>query len=134
MHAKARPAVAGGVVEAKRDFERWRRNRKRRRPIPERLWRLAAKVALVEGVHATARQLRLNPTRLKGRVETLRQDQAAEVWPRFVELPGLAVAPVACECILEAEDLAGRKLRVHLKGEATRQATALSQLLWRDEG
>lgn len=134
MHAKARPAVAGGVLEAKRGFERWRRSRKRRRRIPERLWRLAAKVASVHGVHPTARQLRLNPTRLKAWVETVRQDQAAELPPRFVELPGLAVAPVACECILEAEDLAGRKLRVHLKGEATTQAAALSQLLWRDEG
>lgn len=134
MHAKARPAVAGGVVEAKRGFERWRRGRKRRRPIPERLWRLAAKVASVHGVHATARQLRLNPTRLRAWMETLRQDQAAEVSPRFVELPGLEAAHGACECILEAEDLAGRKLRIHLKGEATRQAAALGQLLWRAEG
>ncbi len=134
MHAKARSAVAGRVFEAKRGFERWRRNQKRRRPIPERLWRLAAKAASVHGVHLTARQLRLNPTKLKAWVQRLRQDEAVEVSSGFMELPGLAVAPVACECILEVEDLAGRKLRIHLKGEATKQAAALGQLLWRDEG
>ena len=133
MGTKATPAVAGDMAEAKRGFERWRRGGKRRGRIPDPLWQMAINAASVHGVHTTARRLRLNPTRLKEQLQTLAQDRATEDGPRFVELswPGAALAP---ECILESEDRAGRKLRIHLKGSATAQAASLGRMLWTGEG
>jgi len=133
MDIQKTPAVAGDMAEAKRSFERWRRSGKRRGRIPAPLWQMAVDVASIHGVHTTARRLRLNPTRLKGQMQTLAEGRASEGGPRFVELPwpGAALAP---ECILEAEDPAGRKLRIHLKGSATAQAASLGRMLWTGEG
>jgi hypothetical protein len=121
MGIKATPAVAGDLAEAKRGFERWRRGGKRRGRIPEPLWQIAVDAASIHGVHTTARRLGLNATRLKEWMQTLAQGRASEGAPRFVELswPGAALVP---ECILEAEDRAGRKLRIQLKGSATAQS------------
>jgi len=132
MQTKARPAISRELAEAKRGFDRWRRSRKRRRPIPEELWQMAVEAAMVHGVQPTARRLRLNPTKLKEWVQTLAQGQASQPKTRFVELPWREAAPVS-ECILEAEDQAGKKLRIHLKGGATAQAAALGRMLWRGE-
>jgi len=133
MYTKTKHTSAGQLAEAKRGFDRWRRGRKRRGRIPDRLWRMAAEAASIHGVHVTARQLRLNPTRLKEQVDALGQTQGPEETPGFVEFPWMGAVPVP-ECILEAEDQVGRKLRVHLKGSATAQATALGRMLWGSQG
>jgi hypothetical protein len=133
METKRTRGSAGELGRAKRSFEQWRRSRGRREPIPERLWRMAVEAAAVGGVYATARRLRLNPTRLKGRMQAAGQGQAWEEGPRFVELPFVGAPPLP-ECILEAEDQSGTKLRIHLKGGATAQAVSLGRMLWREEG
>lgn len=133
MGTRATGAVAGELAEVKRGFDQWRRSRQRERRIPEPLWRMAVKAAARHGVQATARRLGLNSTRLKQWVERLAPVEAEEDQSRFVELPWLGTAPIA-ECILEAEDQAGRKLRIHLKGGAAAQAAALGRLLWKGEG
>ena len=131
MGAKATGMGAGQLAEAKRGFDQWRRSRRRGREIPEPLWLLAVKAAASHGVRATARRLGLNATRLKQWAQRLAPVDA-EQDQRFVELPWLGAAPMA-ECILEAEDQAGRKLRIHLKGPATAQANSLGRLLWKGE-
>ena len=132
MDTQATPAVAGDMAEAKRSFERWRRGGKRRGRIPEPLWRMAAEAASIHGLHATARRLRLNATRLKEQMRRFARSPASEGEPRFVELPwsGAAWTP---ECILEAEDRTGKKLRIQLKGPATAQAASLGRMLWTGE-
>ena len=130
MHTKTKHPSAGELAQVKQGFDRWRRqHRKGRRRIPDCLWRMAAKAASVHGVHATARELRLNSTRLKEQLHAFGQGQSPEETPGFVEFPWMGAAPVP-ECILEAEDQTGRKLRVHLKGSATAQAASLGQMLW----
>jgi hypothetical protein len=52
--------------------------------------------------------------------------------PGFVEFPWMSAAPVP-ECILEAEDGDGHKLRIHLKGEAISQVASLGRMLWGSE-
>jgi hypothetical protein len=91
---------------------------------------MAVGAAAVHGVYATARRLRLNPTTLKKRMPIGNERRVANDATRFVELPWVGMPPVP-ECILEAEDQAGRKLRIHLKGGATAQAETLGRLLWR---
>jgi hypothetical protein len=130
MDAKATPTVAGELAEAKRGFEQWRRSRKQKRRIPERLWRMAVKAAAVHGVSRTARWLGLNPTRLKQRMDAPVPDEVSQEGPRFVEWPW-PVAAATAECLLEAEDQRGNKLRIHLKGEATAQAVSLGRMLWK---
>jgi hypothetical protein len=93
---------------------------------------MAVKAALIQGVQSTARRLGLNATRLQKQVQRLAPAQAAEDASSFVELPWLGAAPIP-ECILEAEDHSGRKLRIHLKGPATAQAASLGRLLWTGE-
>jgi hypothetical protein len=130
MHTKTKHSSGGELSQVKQGFDRWRRqHQKRRRRIPDYLWRMAAKAASVHGVYATARELRLNSTRLKEQLHAFGQGQSSEETPGFVEFPWTGVAPVP-ECILEAEDQTGRKLRVHLKGSATAQAASLGQMLW----
>lgn len=133
MKTKAKPPLAGKLTEARRGFDQWRRGRDRLGPIPEHLWKMAAEAAAIHGVRATARRLRLNATKLKKWVQTLAQGQASKDEARFVEVPWLGPTAVP-ECILEAEDPVGKKLRIHLKGEATSQAVSLGRMLWSEAG
>jgi hypothetical protein len=87
MNSKPKPALTGELAEAKRGFERWRRNPKRQRQIPDRLWRMAARAAAIHGVQSTARWLGLNSARLKQRVDQFAQEEASPQGPRFLELP-----------------------------------------------
>ena len=133
MEMQTTPTVAGDMAEAKRSFERWRRGGKRRGRIPKPLWQMATDAASIHGLHTTARRLRLNATKLKEQMRRLAGSLASEGEPRFVELPWPGVAP-APECILEAEDRTGKKLRIQLKGSATAQAVSLGRILWTGEG
>jgi len=132
MGTKATGRVAGELAEAKRGFDQWRRSRSRGRQIPEPLWRMAVKAAARYGVQSTARRLGLNSTRLQKQVQRLAPAQAGQDPCGFVELSWPGAASLA-ECILEAEDHSGRKLRIHLKGPATAQAASLGRLLWTGE-
>ena len=132
MAARATGGNAGELAEVKRGFEQWRRSGQRGRRIPEALWRMAVKVAARHGVQATARRLGLNATRLQKQVRRFAPTQAAEDQSGFVELRWPGAAPIP-ECLLEAEDHAGRKLRIHLKGAATAEAAALGRMLWTGE-
>ena len=132
MGTKTMGSVGGELAEVKRGFDQWRRSRQRGRRIPEPLWLLAVKAASRYGVQSTARRLGLNATRLQKQVQRLAPSQAAQEPAGFVELrwPG---ADCPAECILEADGQSGRKLRIHLKGPATAQATSLGRLLWTGE-
>ena len=132
MDANATIRGTRGLREAERCFNHWRRSREGRGRIPEHLWQMAVSTAAVHGVYATARRLRLNPTALKKRTLSEQKENATNDTPQFLEFPWLGTVPAA-ECILEAEDQAGRKLRIHLKGGATAQAFSLGRMLWRDE-
>jgi hypothetical protein len=83
-------------------------------------------------VELTAGTLCLDLQRLKRWVEKLGKNgetAEAEAVP-FVELPPLNFGP-ASECTLELEEPSGRKLRIVLRGPATRQAVELGDMLRR---
>ena len=48
----------------------------------------------------------------------------------FVELAPPVVSSGLAECLLEVENAAGAKMRIHLQGVAVADLTALSQSLW----
>ena len=98
----------------------WRRTRKPRSRIPQRLWEQAVKLAAKHGLHRTARTLKLDYYSLKKRTEAAEGRREGN-GPAFLELPP-ALAAVQ-ECVIELEDGAV-SLRVHLKGySATEVAT-----------
>ena len=125
-------------------FERWRRTRKARSPIPESLWASAVKLAGTYGIHRTARALRVDYYALKKRVEgeSLAEKRAdgapaatasrGTAGATFLELPSPAW-PGCGECTLELEDAGGAKLRAHLKGFAAPDLVALSRSFWGSE-
>ena len=121
------------LEEARRRFDKWRKRCSNYGRIPYDLWDLAASVAAVCGVERTAARLRLDEGRLRQWMCSLGEDaesadsaQAAQ----FVELPSLDHGPEP-ECVLELEEPSGRKLRIALKGAATRHALELGRMLRR---
>ena len=113
-------------------FERWRETRKVRSRIPESLWTSAVKMAKAYGINRTARALRVDYYSLKERVEG--EASSSGVSKRntsssFVELAAPAIAST-CECLLELEDVAGAKMRIHLKGVEVPDLAALSRSFW----
>ena len=134
-------SMATSLQEAKRRFARWRRSRHGQGRIPSELWIIAAKAAAGHGIDETACQLGLNRPRLKHWVHVLgcvgvegagREGEAASGGAQFLELPPLGLASGG-ECTIELEDKSGRKVRILLKGPATREAVALGRMLWRGE-
>ena len=116
-------------------FERWRETRKVRSRIPESLWTSAVKMARAYGINRTARALRVDYYSLKERVESEASSSSASersTSSTFVELTAPAIAST-CECLVELEDVAGAKMRIHLKGVEVPDLAALSRNFWNAE-
>lgn len=94
--------------------------------LPEPLWAGAAELATRYGVHRIARELHLDYTGLKKRVqqrEQPKQKRAVSATPTFLELVGPSAAVAGCR--VEVESAHGT-LRLDLPAVAT---TELAQLL-----
>ena len=105
------------LSEVHRQFERWRKDRRRGTRIPEDLWQAAADVSREVGVSKTAQELRLDYYKLRRRVEAqFEASPRAQAPPEggFLEIP--LGAPTLPECVLEIEDPRGARLRVSSKG------------------
>ncbi len=120
------------LSDARRQFERWRRSRKRGTRIPEALWRAAAEAGQEHGVSKTAQALRLDYYALKERVE-LAPEKRSTAKPsseiKFLEIP-LGAPSERPECILEFEDGQRARLRVELQGSALAELETVARALW----
>lgn len=114
-------------------FARWRQTRQVGTRIPEPLWQLASQLAADCGVSRTATLLGLDYYALRRRMESVVSSappaQHAVEQPAFVELPGSTLASVG-EYVLEFENAAGCKLRVHCQGGGVPDLVALGRSLW----
>lgn len=112
------------LEKTRQRLERWRQTHPAKSRIPERLWDAAARMAERYGVACTASVLRLDYYRLKRRTEQnafhRSETPSAATRTTFLELPvpvqTAAAVPTAAECVVELEDGAGAKMRIHLKG------------------
>jgi hypothetical protein len=133
MNARKTAEVPADVEAVRRRFEQWRQTRKAGTPIPESLWAAAVRLAGRYGISRTARTLRVGYCALQERVERETACPAASSptlrEPAFVELP-VPLPPGTGECLLEWEDGAGAKMRVHLQGVAAPDLVALSRSFW----
>lgn len=136
------------LEKTRQRFERWRQTSPAKSRIPETLWNAAAKMAERYGVARTASVLRLDYYRLKKRLDQ-KAAQGAEAAPAaakttFLQLPAsgpvlpaadrpASIPLVTAECVVELEDGAGAKMRIHLKGAETFDLAALSRSFWSAE-
>jgi hypothetical protein len=100
-------------------------------PIPEPLWTLATQLAERFGVCQTASTLKLDYYGLKRRLSESSSVGAGQP-AAFLELSSAPPAATG-ECIIECENSAGARLRIHLKGIAMPDLAALSRSLWSAE-
>ena len=110
-------------------FEYWRQTRKKRCPIPEKLWQAAESLYPEYSLYHISKALRLNYTDLKQRFE---QKQSAFIPPsihpsEFIELNIDSPIPPA-ECLVEMEDPYGAKMRMQVKGGARLDLIELGKL------
>ena len=123
--------LALGLTQVEPALAAWRRQRRHREAIPERLWRLIVPLARAHGVSPVAQALGLNYTTLKER--TLLGQTAAPATNRpgsFLEVPVLGW-PAAAACSLELEDAQGTKLTLRLASSEPSAVLSLAQELWR---
>jgi hypothetical protein len=120
------------LERVRKRFERWRGRRKPPTRIPDSLWAAAVEMAGTYGLYRTARALPVEYYSLKKRVaqESVAARGSPEPVPgaTFVELP--PVPTDTCDCMLELEDPAGSKMRVHLKAATPPDLTALCRSFW----
>lgn len=150
MRSKGRGVEPARFEAVRRRFELWRRTRRGRARIPERLWTSAVKLAATYGLCRTARTLRLDYNALKRRVESAgvndssvgptskrktrtrsrsnARKSARDSAMTFVELPPLERLG-APECIVELEHPRGAKMQIRLTGRQSPEVvTAVSQV------
>lgn len=127
---RKRGEVPAGLLRLERQFARWRKSRKPGQRIPGRLWQAAAKLAEKYGLNQTATVLNLDYYSLKKHVD--RPSAGAASGTAFLELPSAPMAH-ASECVIEFEDGAGARLRMHLKGTEVPDVLALGRSFWNAE-
>lgn len=112
-----------------RRFAVWRAKRRPGQRIPKSPWKSAANAAAQYGLSRTALLLKLDYYSLQNHIEDA---SSASTQAAFIEL---APAPLLAmnECSIEWEDVAGARLRVHLKGHGTPDLLALNRDFWNAE-
>lgn len=119
--------LPAAIENLRQRVNRWRENRKKHGPMPEKLWLEAVRLAQEYGVYAISRPVGLEYATLKRRSqETPVSDEPCP--PTFVEV---AVRPPSRheQCMVEMERPDGGKMRVRLSGQA--DLVALSDSFWR---
>lgn len=114
---EAAPELTVRLEETRRRFEEWRSTRLTKGcPIPPELWAAAVSCAAESTAYRTAQVLGLDSGKLKRKMSPATK-RSKKRSPAFVELLPASRAPLA-ECVLEIENRAGSRLRIHLKGTA----------------
>jgi len=115
------------LEKAQEQFTIWRKTRKKRGSIPEKLWNVAISLAETYTIHQISKGLNLNHTVLKDRVEATRMMPSGELnQPTFIELPPMASGEVS----LELEHKTGGKMKIHVKGHTDINLVLLAQTFW----
>jgi len=121
------------LLDVEEQFRSWRRDRKRGEKIPIELWQSAVELTGQYSLDDISAALALDYGRLEKRVEAVshRQtcpsgDAAAASDRRFMEVGTLSTS-YPDECTVEVEDGAGKKLKMHLRGDGCAQAFEIAR-------
>jgi len=109
-------------------FEKWRKQRKRRGPIPAELWKAATSLTKEYSIYTIAKYLHLNFKELKRQMK--KADDAAEgaASLSFIEMDMIAPQGVS-ECLIEMEKPDGAKMKICCKGNCP-DMVGLSEAFW----
>jgi hypothetical protein len=130
MPRKHHLVPAQSLSEVKEQFKTWRRTRKSLRPIPEKLWAAAVKLTAQHSISQIAKELVVDYSVLKRRVQLKNKDAAASMNPPdFIEL-NLEPPAAVSECIVEMQDRLGWKMRMHFRGQTDVDLLELAKLFW----
>ncbi len=114
MHALSRSSAPADLELARREFERWRRSRRRGARIPLALWRTALDLARSHGVSKTSQTLHLDYYAVQRRLlET--EPKGSRAAAEFIEL-SLPTSAHVPRCQLELSDAGGGALRIAVTG------------------
>jgi len=130
MVGRKRRDVPRPLARGRDRFEAWRGVRKVKARIPDQLWTVAVKLAVAHGLNRTATALKLDYYSLKKRVEA-RNAAATSATPAFIEFSPPSVT--TAECVVEFEDGAGARMRIHLRGCDVPDLVALGRSFWSGE-
>ena len=133
MRGRKNGEVPPRLSRAATRFADWRRSRALGTRIPDSLWALAVELATIYGVCRTASILKLDYYGLKKRVDAKASQPglscASSPMPTFVELAASTIGTPG-ECVIEFENTAGSRMRVHLQGVHAPDLVALSGSFW----
>lgn len=119
------------LEEVREHFEEWRRTRKRRGPIPAQLWKAAESLTKKYTLHEITKTLRLNYQKFNERVQRKEgeKDDPHLTRAQFLEFT-LSKPQSAVECVIEIEDLKGRRMKMSLKGETGGDMLEWAKQMW----
>ena len=129
-----------GIDEVKQKFEEWRKTKKGRERIPERLCDAAVSLSNAYSINQIAREIRLSYSALKNRIIEKEEDPSIKnedriiervAAPTFIELDFEQPAFVS-ECIVEMQDTSGAKMRMCFKGKTDFDLLELGKAFWRN--
>jgi hypothetical protein len=118
------------IEPVQRELEAWRRTRKHRERIPERLWNSMAQLAGSCGVSRVSQALRVEYPALKRRVHRASPAKAESPRPSFLEIK-MAAPSALPGCVVELEKRSGEKMTLRLAQSTGGDLVALVETFWR---
>ena len=130
MAPKYYPTPTPSLTEVKEQFKNWRKTRKSPRPIPAELWTAAVSLSANHSISRISKELVVDYSRLKKRVLAKKKTKSASMSSSgFIELNFDPPAAVA-ECIVDMQDTAGSKMRMHFRGNTDFDFLQLAKAFW----
>ena len=130
MIQKKQAIPSQNLAEVKEQFKTWHKDRKGLRPIPKKLWAAAVSLTTQHSISQISKELVVDYSALKKRAAVKKKDTAAKMSPTdFIEVnlePPVAVS----ECIVEMQDIAGAKMRMHFRGKTDFDLLELAKAFW----
>ncbi len=131
MIQKKHAVPSQSLSEVKEQFKTWRKTRKSLRPIPKKLWAAAVSLTTQHSISQISKELVLDYSALKKRAAVRKKDTAAKMSPAdFIEV-NLEPPTTVSECIVEMQDIAGGKMRMHFRGKTDFDLLELAKAFWR---
>lgn len=126
------------IEQIQEQLEDYRRNQKKRTPIPKQLWEAVINLYPKYNIHQIARTLRLNYASVKKRIVQLQKKKAPPVTPAFIQLdipsPPKLPEPDQNEWSIEMENADGAKMRIGVKSSQMLDIGIIFQSFLRSQG
>jgi len=98
------------LEDVRERFERWRRNREKRSPIPETLWEAAASLYPEHSLHEISKALRLNHTKLKHYAMKVSSSPPMAAGQHFIQL---GLAPPGSRYVIDMQHQNGSRMTIN---------------------